>query len=172
MNIKNLAVKSSMVAGAIAVIGGIAILTYDQHPFYQDDLDAAYHKEARILQYIDAEYSDIINASYEDVKAYPEYKQMDSLARLHAQNPEVNWKMEYQIDSLWNKIDSIREEIVDKNIQNSQRLDDAYQDLADAEKEIAISERDKFISDSINAQPLNQRFKNNWKRIFCQQKQK
>ena len=61
MNIKNLAVKGTMVAGAIAAMGGIAILNYDQHPFYQDNLDAAYHKELRIERYIANEYQNIIS---------------------------------------------------------------------------------------------------------------
>ena len=78
MNIKNLAVKGTMIAGAITAMGGIAILNYDQHPFYQDNLDAAYNKELRIERYIANEYQNIIEESYEAVKSYPEYKQMDS----------------------------------------------------------------------------------------------
>ena len=172
MNIKNLAVKGTMIAGAITAMGGIAILNYDQHPFYQDNLDAAYNKELRIERYIANEYQNIIEESYEAVKSYPEYKQMDSLEHIHAQNPEANWELEYKIDSLWNKIDSVRDEIINENITNSQRLNDAYQEMANVEEEIEILKRDSVINDSIQSQPVVQRFKNNWNRIFCQQKHK
>ena len=44
MDLKKLAVKGTMIASAAAVIGGIAILNYDKHSFYQEDLENAYHK--------------------------------------------------------------------------------------------------------------------------------
>ncbi len=172
MNWKNVAVKGAMITTAATVISGLAILNYDKHPFYQEDLDNAYRKVWCAERAIDAELTNIYDAAYEEAKTYPEYKQMDSFARIHAQNPELNWELEYKIDSLWNTIDSTRNAIMDRRIENSIDLEHAYKKLETAEAQVDKLTQDSIMNDSINSQPLRQRFKNNWNKIFCQQKQK
>ena len=172
MNLKNLAFKGSMVAGAIAVIGGIAILNYDRHDFYQEDLDNAHHRLWLADQNLIAEYEDVFSQSYNEVKSYPEYKQMDSLSRIHKQDPEANWKLERKIDSLYSCVDSIREKIVDRRIENSQEIQDATQRLNNAVQNVVALTQDSIINDSIENQPVGQRFKNNWNKIFCNQKKR
>ena len=172
MDLKKLAVKGTMIASAAAVIGGLAILNYDQHNFYQEDLDNAYRKAWRAQQDLEAEFEYISSVAYEETKKYPEYRQMDSLSRIHEQNSEYNYHLERKIDSLWYAIDSIQENIENKHIENSQTLDKKYQKLDVAYYEIETLTRDSIINDSINHQPLGQRFKNNWNKIFCQQKQR
>ena len=171
MDLKKLAVKGTMIASAAAVIGGIAILNYDQHSFYQEDLDSAYRKAWCAQKDLDAEFEHIHSIAYEETKKYPEYRQMDSLSRIHKQNPEYNYHLEHKIDSLWYAIDSIQEDIENKHIENSPVLEKAYKKLDAAHNEIDILTQDSIINDSINHQPLGQRFKNNWNKIFCQQKQ-
>lgn len=172
MDLKKLAVKGTMIASAAAVIGGIAILNYDKHSFYQEDLENAYHKAWLAKQNLKAEFEHIHTVAYEETKKYPEYKLMDSLSYIHEQNPEYNYYLERKIDSLWYAVDSIRNDIEEKHIENSETLEHAYQKLDNAYNKIDALKQDSIINDSINNQPLGQRFKNNWNKIFCQQKLK
>ena len=56
MDFKKLAFRSSLITGAIVLIGGSAILTYDQKPFYQEDLDDTRRMANGIERYIYGQY--------------------------------------------------------------------------------------------------------------------
>ena len=68
--------------------------------------------------------------------------------------------------------DLVKQEITDNYVANSQELKDTYASLNKTNQKIEKLAQDSIINDSIRSQPLGQRFKNNWNRIFCQQKQK
>ena len=171
MDLKKLAIKGTMIASAATVIGGIAILNYDQHNFYQEDLDDAYCRIHYTERFIADEYKIIDKAAYSEVKTYPIWQELDSLYDLQNQRPENSWHFEGKIDSLWNKIDSLRDDIAQKRIENNQDLQNAHTKLDSLYKRAEKLTQDSIINDSINNQPWGQRFKNNWNKIFCLQKQ-
>ena len=171
MTTKEAIFKSSMIVLFAAGVGATSIVNYDTPNFYQDDLDAAHARAFRADQNIACEYDAIYQIASQEVKSYPEYKKMDSLIQIHKQNPETYYYLEKQIDSLEHKVDSIQEEIATERINNSTRIDEAYERLNQAYRDVDRLTQDSIINDSITNQPVIQRFKNNWNKIFCQHKQ-
>lgn len=172
MNFKKTAFNTAMITSAIVIIGWSRILNYDNHPFYQEDLDAAYRKAWRAECDIHTELERVYKMSYNETKTSPEYKQIDSLSRVYAEDPENNWYLDSQINSLWQTIDSVQNSITKKNLATDSALNAAYQRFYNADTEIEKLTQDSIINDSIKNQPWGQRFKNNWDKIFSQQKQR
>ena len=56
MDFKKLAFRSGLITGAIILIGGSAILTYDQKPFYQEELDDARRMANGFERYVYGQY--------------------------------------------------------------------------------------------------------------------
>lgn len=172
MNAKNVAFKGTMIAGAIAFFGGISILTADEHPFYQEELDDARCKARGLERMIYVQYQDIDDQADKYARAHPIWNEIDSIYDLNAQGVIPYYEADKQIDSLYYKLDSVKQEITDNYVANSQELKDTYASLNKTNQKIEKLAQDSIINDSIRSQPLGQRFKNNWNRIFCQQKRK
>ncbi len=168
MTTKEAIAKTSMILLFAAGIGATSILNYDKPDFYQDDLDVAHKKAFRAEQNISAEFDFIDQVAFNEVKEYPEYKKMDSLIRVHKTNPEEYYYLEPTIDSLYCKVDSIHKDIASKHIDNSTAITNAYKNLDEAYKNVDKLTQDSIRNDSIANQPVIQRFKNNWNRLFAQ----
>lgn len=168
MTTKEAIVKTSFILLFAAGVGATSILNYDKPDFYQDDLDSAHKKAFRAEQNISAEFDFIDHAVACEIKSYPEYKKMDSLIRVHKTNPEEYYYLEPTIDSLAYQVDSIREAATTKRIDNSAEIENAYKKLDAAYKNVDKLTQDSIKNDSIMNQPVIQRFKNNWDKVFAQ----
>ena len=172
MDFKKLAFRSSLITGAIVLIGGSAILTYDQKPFYQEDLDDAHRMANCIERYIYNQYRHFDAIAEQESKAHPIWHEIDSIENLSAQGTISYYEANRQVDSLLNDLDSIKMDISNKHAYNCPELVEAEARLIKAYNKIDKLTQDSIENDSINSQPWGPRFKKNWNKIFCNQKKR
>ena len=172
MDFKKLAFRSSLITGAIVLIGGSAILTYDQKPFYQEDLDDTRRMANGIERYIYGQYEYFDAVAKQESKAHPIWHEIDSIENLSAQGTIPYYEAEHKVDSLWNILDSIRIDISNRHADNCPELVEAKARLIKAYNKIDKLTQDSIENDSINSQPWGPRFKKNWNKIFCNQKKR
>ena len=172
MDFKKLAFRSGLITGAIVLIGGSAILTYDQKPFYQEDLDDAHRIANCIERYIYGQYRHFDAIAEQESKAHPIWHEIDSIENLSAQGTIPYYEANRQVDSLLNDLDSIKMDISNKHADNCPELVEAEARLIKAYNKIDKLTQDSIENDSINSQPWGPRFKKNWNKIFCNQKKR
>jgi hypothetical protein len=171
MDFKNLAIKGSFVILATATMGAVSILLHDKHNFFPEELESARCKALFADQMLHAEIASIENAIDKKLQTLPEFDKIDSLENICSQSYSYNaYRTEQKIDSLYRRVSSIRNEAIADSISKSAIVTERLQNFETAEAKLDSLNNVKHISDSINNQPIAQRFINNWKKIICKQK--
>ena len=172
MDFKKLAFRSGLITGAIILIGGSAILTYDQKPFYQEELDDARRMANGFERYVYGQHEYFDAVAEREAKAHPIWHEIDSIENLDVQGAIPCQEANRKVDSLLIDLDSIQMDISNKYANNCPKVLEAEKKLTETYNKINKLTQDSIENDSINSQPWGPRFKNNWNKIFCNQKKR
>lgn len=125
MNNKNKFERIVMLSAFCSAVLLFCALQFKKGHFVQRDLDDARTKLKFAEHTLDNAYEFAKQNADSKIKTYPEYKELDSLIKIHRQNPEAYYHLEPRIDSLDRAIVAKKEELREKYIEDCPEIENA-----------------------------------------------